>query len=116
METSYVGSESIALKQCAEYLTGLRFKLRMMGISVDGLAYIYEDNKYVLVSSSQPNSVLKNKSNSIAYHYVSKGSASDEWRISYANTNDNMADLLTKPLNNSEKRHNLIMMIIYNVF
>ena len=34
-ETSTIGSEFVAMKQATEYVRGLRFKLRMMGITVD---------------------------------------------------------------------------------
>ena len=116
IETSSFGSEFIAMKQCCEYLRGFRYKLRMMGIPVEGPAYIFGDNKSVLVNSSQPDSVLKKKSNSIAYHYVREGSATDEWRITYIPTGDNVADLLTKPLGGGEKRQKFIEMILHHVF
>ena len=35
VESSSFGSEFIAMKQCCEYLRGLRYKLRMMGIPVN---------------------------------------------------------------------------------
>ena len=79
IETSSFGSEFIAMKHCCEYIRGIRFKLRMMGICVDGPAYILGDNKSVLVNSSVPTSVLSKKSNSIAFHFVREGSAADEW-------------------------------------
>ena len=41
VESSSFGSEFIAMKQCCEYLQGLWYKLRMMGIPVDGPAHIY---------------------------------------------------------------------------
>ena len=34
-ETSTFGSEFVAMKQATEYVRGLRFKLRMIGITVD---------------------------------------------------------------------------------
>ena len=40
IETSTFGSEFIAMKTCCEYLKGLRYKLRMMGIPVDFPCYI----------------------------------------------------------------------------
>ena len=55
IETSTFGSEFIAMKQCCEYLRGLRFKLRSMGISIEGPCCVYGDNKSVLTNSSQPN-------------------------------------------------------------
>ena len=104
------------MKQCCEYIRGLRYKLRMMGIHIDGPAYILGDNKSVLVNSSVPTSVLKKKSNSIAFHFVREGSASDEWRVAYVNTHDNVADILTKPMTNGQKRRGLIEMILHYVF
>ena len=75
----------------------------MMGTPCDGPSYIFGDNQSVLANSSIPSSVLKKKSQSIAYHFVREGLARDEWRVSYINTNENEADLLTKVLPLSEK-------------
>ena len=80
VETSTYASEFCAMKNCCEYIHGLRYKLRMMGIPCDFPAFILGDNQSVLVNSSKPFSVLKKKSSSIAYHFVCKGVASDEWR------------------------------------
>jgi hypothetical protein len=44
IESSTFGSEFTAMKQCCEYLQGLRYKLRMMGIPVKGPADILGDN------------------------------------------------------------------------
>ena len=38
VESSIFGSESVAMKQCCEYLRGFRYKLRMMGIPCEGPA------------------------------------------------------------------------------
>jgi len=94
----------MAMKQATEYVRGLRYKLRSMGIPVEECCYIYGDNKSVLVNSSMPQSQLKKKSNSVTYHHVREGSALDEWRTTYINTHDNPADLLTKNLPLGEKR------------
>ena len=48
VETSSFGAEFIAMKQCCEYVRGLRYKLRMMGILVDLPSYIFGDNQSVL--------------------------------------------------------------------
>ena len=116
VETSSFGSEFIALKTCCEYIRGLRYKLRMMGISVHSPAYIFEDNQSVLTNSTLPHSTLKKKSSSIAYHYVREGVAKREWMLTYISTHDNVADLLTKPLTNVEKRRRLISMIIHHIY
>ena len=98
VETSTFGSEFMSMKQATEYLKGLRYKLRMMGIPVYGPAFVYGDNQSVLANTSNPDSTLKKKSNSIAYHFVREGCAKDEWRTTYIKSEDNMSDMLTKPL------------------
>ena len=104
VETSSFGSEFMAMKTATEYIRGLRYKLRMMGIAINGPTYVYGDNKSVLVNSSVPDSQLKKKNNSIAYHHVREGCARDKWRTTYIKTDDNPADLLTKPLPKGPKR------------
>eukprot|EP00957_Ditylum_brightwellii_P124677 9502943-Ditylum_brightwellii.AAC.1 len=93
------------MKQCCEYLRGLRYKLRMIGVPCEGLAYMAVDNQSVLANMTIPDSALKKKSQSICYHFVRKGAARDEWRTLYVNTHNNEADLLTKVLPAGAKRH-----------
>ena len=52
------------MKWCIEYVCGLRFKFRMMGILYEGPSYVYGDNQSVLKKGSMPDSVLKKKYNS----------------------------------------------------
>ena len=104
VETSSFGAEFIAMKQCCEYIRGLRYKLRQMGIPINGSTYVFGDNKSVLVNSSEPHSQLKKKSSSIAYHFVREGVAKGEWKATYLNTHLNPSDLLTKSLAGGEKR------------
>ena len=116
VETSSFGSEFIAMKQCTEYLCGLRYKLRMMGIPCTAPAYIFGDNQSVLANTTIPDSTLKKKSQSIAYHFVREGCARDEWRTTYVNTHLNPADLLTKPLPSGEKQTSFVRMILHYIF
>ena len=81
----------------------------MMGIPVEGPTYIYGDNQSVLANTTIPDSTLKKKSQSKAYHFVHEGVARDEWRTSYVNTHDNKADLLTKQLPHGDKRKGLLV-------
>ena len=115
VETSSFGAEFTAMKQCTEYIRGLKYKLRMLGIHVESPAYIYGDNKSVLVNSTIPHSTLKKKSNSISYHFIREGCARDEWRLAYVNTKDNPADLLTKPIPGGEKRSRFIQMLLHHI-
>ena len=91
--TSFFGSEFCAMKVATEYIRGLIFKLRMIRIPCKEPAYIYWDNQLVLANTKMPHSVLKKKSNSIEFPFFREGSAKDEWRTTYVNTNENPAIL-----------------------
>ncbi len=69
-----------------------------MGITVGEPVFIFGDNQLVLADTTSPGSMLKKKSKSIAYHFVWEGCACDEWQMTYINMDENVADLLTKPL------------------
>ena len=116
VETSSFGSEFVAMKQCCEYLRGLRYKLRMMGIPCDYPVYIQGDNQSVLANTTMPNSTLKKKNQSIAYHFIREGAARDEWRTSYVNTHENEADLLTKLLPAGPKRVGFVKRMLHHIY
>ena len=101
------------MKQATEYIRGLRYKLRMMGITVDEPAFVFGDNQSKLANTTAPGSTLKKKSNAIAYHFVREGCARDEWRTTYINTDENVADLLTKPLA-GPKRTKFVRMLLHH--
>ncbi len=46
---------------------------------MDEPAYVFGDNQLVLANTNAPGSTLKKKSNTIAYHFVRKDCAHDEW-------------------------------------
>ena len=70
VETSVFGAEFVAMKEGIDALRGLRYKLRMMGISISSPSYIYGDNMSAVHNTSRPESVLKKKCNSVSYHEV----------------------------------------------
>ena len=98
IETSSFGSELAAMKTAMELVEGLRYKLRMMGVVLDGPCHIKADNMSVVQNCSNPESRLKKKSNSIAFHYVRERCSGPcpVGRVSYVNTLLNLADMLTK--------------------
>ena len=98
IESSSFGSEFIVIWQCCEYICRLQYKLWMMGIPYEGPANIFGDNQSMLPTTTIPNSKLKKKSQSIAYHFVCEGSACDKWHTTYVNTHDNEADLFVRNL------------------
>ena len=70
VETSTFGSEMMAMKQAVNYIRGFRYKLRMFGIPVEEPSYMYGDNQSVLAGSTRPESTLKKKAQSIAFHFI----------------------------------------------
>ena len=78
VETSLFGTEFVTMKQGIDALRDLRYKLRMMGIPIFGPSYIYGDNMSVVHNTSRPESVLRNKSNSVCYHALHESVAIGE--------------------------------------
>ena len=70
METSTFSAECIAMKSCVSTKEGLRFKLRMFGVPVEGPAHVCCDNQGVVNNSNKVESMLDKKHNLVAYHYV----------------------------------------------
>ena len=58
----------------------------MIGIAVDGTAYILSNNKSVLCNTMILDSALNKKAQNIAYDLVQEGAARGEWRAAYVNT------------------------------
>ena len=96
IETSSFGSEFSAMKTATELVEGLRYKLRMMGIALDGPCYVKADNMSVVHNTSNPASQLKKKSNSVAFHYTRERCASKVISVSHVPSEFNLADMLTK--------------------
>ena len=59
VETSTYGSEFIAAKIAVEMIKGLRYKLRMLGIPINGPTTMFGDNESVVTSAIKPESQLK---------------------------------------------------------
>jgi hypothetical protein len=100
VETSTFGSEFIAMKTAVEQVEALRYKLRMMGVPLEGSADIYCDNESVFKNATIPESVLQKKHNSIAYHRTREAQAAKTIRIAWIPGSENWADVLTKSLPN----------------
>ena len=104
------------MKQCCEYLRGLKYKLMMVGIPREGPAFIQGDNQSVLVNTTIPDSTLKKKCQSIAYHMIREGVARGEWMTAYVRSEDNEADLLTKQLPAGEKRRGFVRNLVHHIY
>ena len=103
------------MKQGVEELHGIRYKLRMMGVGIDGPTYVCGDNMSVIHNTSTPEFGLKKRSNSICYHFIHKAVAMKECLTPHVPTLVNWAGLLTKILS-SEKRRDLVRGVLFHIY
>ena len=64
------GAEFVAMKVGMEKLQILRYKLRMMGISLSGPLLIYGYKMSVIHNTNRPESTLRKRRNSIYYYAI----------------------------------------------
>ena len=109
VETSTFGSEFTAVKDAMELIAALRYKLRMFGVPINRSTDMFCNNEAVYKKASIPESQLRKKHHSIAYHMNIECVASGASRIAKDDTETNLADLFTKVL--SRPRRELLLKI-----
>ena len=82
----------------------MRYKLRMMGVPIDGPANVFVDNESVVKSATRPEGQLKKKHLSICYHAVRECIASGMMRVGWVKSESNLADVLTKIMSGTKIR------------
>ena len=98
MESSTYGSEMVAAKIATELTMAMRYRLRMLGMPIEGPVIMFGDNQCVVMNCSLSTSTLKKKHNAIAYHRVREAVAAGLINLAHVSTKDNIADIMTKPL------------------
>ena len=98
VESSTYGSELVAARVATELILETRYMLRSLGVNIDGPTLLLGDNMSVVLNTSVPSSVLKKKHCAINYHRVREAIAAKVLRFAKVHTDDNLADVLTKPL------------------
>ena len=64
-----------------------------------------------------PESMLKKKTSSVAYHFVCEGvTTSDEWKTTYINTKDNPSNIMTKNLPAGMNQYWKVRMVLYDIY
>jgi len=84
------------MKTAINMIEGLRYKLRMMGIPINGPTSVLCDNASVVKNSTVPESVLKKRHNAIAYHRAREAQAAGIIRVAWESGETQIGDLLTK--------------------
>ena len=104
IEVSTFGAEFCALRIGVEMVKALRYKLRMFGIPMGGPASVFCDNEAVYKNTVLPESTLKKKHHSIAFHYCREAVAAKIVQVAKEGTNTNLSDLFTKSLTAIRRR------------
>jgi hypothetical protein len=68
VEAATYGSEFVAGRTATEQVINMHYVLRMMGVPIDGPAYMFGDNKSVITSSMIPHLMLGKRHNILSYH------------------------------------------------
>ena len=116
VDSSSCGYEFVAMKQCCEYLRGLRYKLMMIVFPCDGPYYIEGDHQYFLDNKTVPNYTLNKKNQIISCHFTREGSDNNEWRTTSVNTHANEEDPITNKLPSGDKRKVFVRNLLHHVF
>jgi hypothetical protein len=98
VENSSFGAEIVSVKTATEMVISLRYKLRMFGVPLEGPTDMYCDNQAVVLNCTTPESQLKKKHHSVAYHFNRQAVATGTIRIAHESGETNLADLFTKVL------------------
>ena len=96
VESSTFGSEFVAARTAVDLIEGLRYKLRMFGVEIDGPTTMFCDNESVVRNSTAPESTLKKKHCSVCFHRVRESQAAGTCRVAKVKGTDNLADPMTK--------------------
>jgi hypothetical protein len=97
VETSSYGSELVAMRIALEAILEVRYKLRMMGISIEPTSTILCDNQAVIINTQFPTSSLKKKHNAVAFHKIREAVSAGIVRTAHVRSEHNISDILTKP-------------------
>jgi hypothetical protein len=112
VETSTYGSELVAARVAVELVIEVRYKLRMLGVPLEETSLLIGDNMSVVINTTLPSSMLKKKHNAIAYHRVREAIAAKIINFAHIDSQENVADILTKPLV-SEIFHRLLKKYLF---
>ena len=99
VETSTYGSELVAARMAIDLIIEMRYKLRMLGVKLEKQTTLLGDNMSVVLNTTIPSSSLKKKHLACAYHRVREAIAGKFVRFGHVCSEDNLADIGTKPLN-----------------
>jgi hypothetical protein len=83
VDSNVFGDEFVAMNNGIDTTRGLCYKLRMMGVTIDGPIYVYGDNMSVVHNTQRPEYVMKKTRNIICYHTVRGNGVINHWSCTF---------------------------------
>jgi hypothetical protein len=96
VETATYGLEFITAKLAVEQIMAMRLTLRYLGVDIKGSTKLFGDNGSVITSASVPESPLRKRHQSLAYHYTCEAIAAGAVDFRHIPGHLNPADILSK--------------------
>jgi hypothetical protein len=96
VETATYGSEFVVAWTATEQIIDLHYAICMLGVPLDGPAWMFGNNESVVKSAAIPHSSLMKRHNTLAYHRVREGIAAKILHFCHISGNKSSADVLTK--------------------
>jgi hypothetical protein len=96
--TSSVHAEYVALYDATRETVWLRQLLKELGVEQKNPTVIFEDNKGCISLTSNNRTDPRTKHINVKFHYTREQVANNTIRVEYKNTEDMLADPLTKPV------------------
>ena len=98
VETSTYGSEIVAGRIAVELAIDLRYRLRMLGVPIEGSTLLFGDNESMIKNCTRPGSTLKKRHNATGFHRCREAIACRVVDMIHCRSEQNHSDVGTKPL------------------
>ena len=89
-------SEFVAAKTATEQTRDLRNMVRYIGVPIMTKAYMFGDNKSVVMSSTIPQSILNKRHNMLSYHKVREAITAKIIDFHWGSSSQNKSDILSE--------------------
>jgi len=96
VETATFGSENSAARTAIEHMKANMMTLLYLGVPVIDRSVLFDDNKSVVDSTTQPHSKLHKRHLMLSYRYVREANATDNYAYCWIDGKKNPADVLSK--------------------
>lgn len=91
-------AEYVALCETAKQLTWIRNLVNDIGIQINDPITIKTDSQSAMALSTSQKASNRSKHIDLRYHYIRDMVQQNKYKLEYVSTEDNVADMLTKPL------------------